>query len=83
MKTAVIWNEIETLRYAVMSGDYRKYHGVYANMLEPDGFQPKGEFENLADQMLEDFSEMIFCSITEFAEAIRDGAHVVECGFLP
>ena len=83
MKTAIIWNEIESLKYAVIDGDLRKYHGIYGNMVEPEGFQPKGEFEDLSFQMSDDFEEIEFCTLDVFAEAIREGAYVIECGFIP
>lgn len=83
MKTAIIWNEIDSLKYAVIDGDFRRYQGIYINMIEPDDFQPKGKFEELGLQMDEDFQYIKFCSIEDFAQAIRDGAYVIECGFLP
>lgn len=83
MKTAVIWNEIEQIKYFVVDGDFRKYQGVYVNMIEPEGFLPKGKFEDIADQMIIDFEDNEFRSIEEFSKAIRDGAYVIECGFFP
>ena len=83
MKTAIIWNEIDSLKYAVIDGDFRKYQGIYVNMIEPDDFHTKGKFEELGELMSADFDGMEFCSIGAFAQAIRDGAYVIECGFLP
>jgi len=67
----------------VLDGDFRRCQGVYANMIEPDDFQPKGKFEELGEQMSMDFDGIEFCSIEDFVKVIRDGAHVIECGFLP
>lgn len=81
MKSAIIWNEIETLRYAVVEGDWREFEGVYINACDSD--------QDVVDRLSalvydETYKEALnFCTIDVFAEAIRNGAVAVECGFLP
>ena len=81
MKSAIIWNEIETLRYAVVEGDWREFEGVYINACDSD--------QDKVDRLLalvydETYRQTLnFCTIDVFAEAIRNGAVAVECGFLP
>lgn len=36
MKTAVIWNEINYIRYTILDGDFRKFHDVYINSVDSD-----------------------------------------------
>ena len=79
-RTALIWNEIEELKYAIVDGDLRKYSGVYIN---------NAEQENLGNEL----SELIFDSkgeykiefseLPEIQDAVIHGAYLVECGFIP
>jgi hypothetical protein len=80
MKTAVIWNEIEELKYAVIDGDLSKYHDLYINSIVDQ------DKEELLDELIElqgNWDDSIFCSIEQFRQAIVDGAKLVECGFIP
>jgi hypothetical protein len=80
MKTAVIWNELEQLRYVVIDGDWNRFQGVYINSVEEQDLQDelvKLVYDGSGKELLP------FVTIDVFAEAIREGAAVVECGFLP
>lgn len=81
MKTAIIWNEIEQIKYTVLDGDYRKYHMVYINSTDSD--------EQLINELDSIFftetgvCKVNFISIDQFADSIRNGAFLIECGFIP
>jgi len=81
MQSAVIWNEIERLRFAVVEGDWSPFQGVYIN----DSSADNKVLDQLSSLVYgEEGQEIIeFCEIEEFAKAIKLGAVAVECGFLP
>jgi len=82
MKTAIIFNEMEEIKYYVLDGDFTKFHGIYINSMDAD--------EELVDKLAstfyddktgEELKEPI--ALSEFVAAIRDGAEVIEIGFIP
>ena len=81
MKTCIIWNEIDDLKYLVLDGDYRKYHNAYIN----DTNSNENLEEELTDIIFNSNGEykVSFISIDEFAEEIKNGASLIECGFIP
>jgi hypothetical protein len=86
MKTAVIWNEIEELKYAVIGGDLSKFQGVYCNSSQPEDFdESNGLYDDLSEELAEVSENFEFVTIDKFASVIREGADckVIECGFLP
>lgn len=81
MKTAIIWNEIEDLKYVVVDGDYTHLHGVYINMADNDPDKER-ELSGLVYDEEFCFKHQPLL-LDAFADAIRDGAALIECGFLP
>ena len=80
MKSALIYNDTEELRYSVVDGDWSEFQGVYIN----DTTQDSDACDKL-NAMLFDPDGTVrieFCHIDEFAQAIRQGAVAVEVGFL-
>ena len=74
MKTAIICNLIgEGIKYLVVDGDKRHLHGY---IIGCDDMEPHIEEEILKTQ------EEKPVTLEEFAQAIRDGAHVIEFGFV-
>ena len=82
MKTAVIWNEFEVIKYLVMDGDLTRFQDIYINSVDDN------------EELQNDLSAIVYnqktwefepeeVEIGVFAAAIRDGALVVECGFIP
>lgn len=80
MKTALIYNDTEELLYAVVDGDWSEFQGVYIN----DSLQDPEVCDELNARLFYDDGKprIKFCHIDEFAQAIREGATVVEVGFL-
>lgn len=80
MKTAIIFNEGD-IQYFVLDGDHRELHGAYINDC------------GTSDEVAQSLSDLFYTtdgqaihepvSIKQFAAAIRDGAFLIECGFLP
>jgi hypothetical protein len=83
MVTAIIWNEIEQLNYAISDKDLRKYHGIYVGAVEPDDFEPSGSYDDMAKELSIEAENFKFVTIAEFADAIKQGAFVIECGSVP
>lgn len=81
LKTAFIFNSIEYISYYIIDGNYKDLHGTYINSCESD--------EILADKLSSLFysddgnqlQEKV--SIDDIVVAIREGACLVEVGFLP
>jgi hypothetical protein len=78
MQSAVIWNEIDQLRYAVVKGDWSRFQGVYIN----DSLANRELVDELTALVYSPEGQTLikFCHIDIFAAAIREGACVVECG---
>ncbi|WP_417744735.1 hypothetical protein [Rosistilla oblonga] len=78
-KSALIWNDIDELLYAVVDGDWSRFQTVYIN--GTDSIDLRKELER---RVCGEEGEYLikFCGIYEFTKAIRDGAVAVECGFL-
>jgi hypothetical protein len=84
MKTAVIYNEIEELKYYVFEGDLRNFQDIYINMCVPEKFFDRPEeYEKLCEQLLINITYATPVTIEEFRQAILTGAYLIECGFLP
>ena len=74
MKTAIIFNRIgDEIKYLVFDGDKRHLHGY---IIGCDDIEPHIEEEILKEQEAEPVT------LEEFAQAIREGAHVIEFGFV-
>lgn len=80
MQTVLIYDQfgIEPLKFAVLDGDYRKFDKAYVNDCSGNG-------DEFGDFLYPEGSEG--CSI-EFIEefpvdAVKNGAFVIVCGFLP
>ncbi len=81
MQTAIIFNHFEYIEYFVIEGDHRNLQNVYINS------------DECADEDCDKLNELFYnedgdviqtpVDINIFAEAIRQGAFVVECGFIP
>lgn len=88
-KTALIWNTFEEVRLSVVNGDWSELNGVYINLYnegtEEDIRQTEEKQDKLSSLVYdEEYQEKIeFCGTEEFAQAVRDGAVVVICGFIP
>lgn len=81
MKSAIVWNEFEELKYAVVDGDWTEFQDIYIN-----GVDDNQELQDkLSSKVYNQDGKTIidFCTIYDFANAIRLGAVVVECGFIP
>jgi len=77
IKTAVIYNEVEELKYLVVDGDWTRFQGIYINSSE--------DTDELSELIYDEYGRyrVEFTDLQGFAAAIRDGALVVQCGFLP
>ena len=84
MKTAIIYNEIEEIKYYVLGGDLRQFNDIYINMCTPEKFfgRPE-EFEILCEQLLTAITDASPVTLEDFRQAIQNGAYLIECGFLP
>lgn len=80
MKTAVIWNEFDTIKYLVVDGDWSRFEGVFINSVDNEELQ-----NELSALVYDSDYQFAIPEVTkqEFANAIRDGAEIVECGFIP
>lgn len=81
-KTAVIWNEFsDGIKLLLVEGDWSRFQGVYINAADSSDELQQELSSRLYDE------EMVFAipevNRKEFAEEIRLGAEIVECGFLP
>jgi hypothetical protein len=77
MKTAVIWVE-DGPQYAVIEDDWARFNGVVM------GEDLDGNLEfDLSNLVFDKDGDYLidFITLEEFAQAIRDGAQVIECGF--
>lgn len=78
MKTAIIYNEVfEQISYYVASGDYRHLHGVYANLTGTDR-----DREDQLVNLIEGDDCLQSVTIEEFQQAIKDGAVLIETGWV-
>ena len=86
MKTVVIWNEIESLRYSVVGGDWTRFEGVYINTTSSDQKLQKLQ-EELADLVYDpDSGDVLinFVGLNSVRIALLDPkVKLVECGFIP
>lgn len=86
MQTAIICNEIDSLRYAKSDDDLSKFNGIYCNSCEPDGFDlSNGSHDDLTDELAEMSENFEFITLDDFVLLIRQDTEckVIECGFLP
>jgi len=81
MKTALIWNEIESLRYAIVEGDMSRFHDVYINSMKSDEMLQDELCKTIYDD--DGLLKIKFCTLRELQDAVVDGAVLVEAGFLP
>lgn len=88
MKTVMIWDTFgeDHLKFSVLDGDYRHLDQVYLGSAVT-----KGDPQNLAPKLEEltslvyddDWKEKIPLSQEFPVDAVKDGAFVIVCGFLP
>lgn len=92
MQTAIIFNEFrEGLKYICLQGDYTHFHGIYINLSgAPDGVDlTDDEYQevcnNLSEVLYDKAGNFVNEQLTlqEFVEKIREGAELIECGFIP
>lgn len=81
MKTAIIFNDFEKLRYFIVDGDRKHLDGIYINV---DTAKPRLE-EELIQLVYGTDGEFILDDVplVVFADAIRGGAFLIEAGFVP
>jgi len=77
MKTAVIWIE-DGPQYFVANGDWTRFNDIIIG--EDTGEALEDELNELIFDANGDY-KIKFITLEEFAQAIRDGAQVIECGF--
>lgn len=80
MKTVLIYDQFgqEPIKFAVLDGDYSRFNGAYVNSCDGNG-------DELGDLLYPDDTGV--CAV-EFVDAfpvdaVKEGAIVVVCGFLP
>ena len=86
MQTAIIWNEIDSLRCAKSDDDLSKFNGIYCNSREPNDFySSNGSHEELTDELAKISENFEFITLDDFVLLIRQDTEckVIECGFLP
>ena len=84
MQTAIIWNEIDNLRYAKSDGDLSKFNDIYCNSCEPDDFDPSnGLYDDLSKELGKASENFEFIMLDDFVLLIRQDAEckVIVCGF--
>ncbi len=80
LKTAVIWNDFESIKYLLVKGDWSRFEGVFINSVDNEELQ-----KELSDMVYDSEYQFVIPNVSkqEFAEEIRQGAEIVECGFIP
>lgn len=80
MKTAVIWNDFETIKFIIVDGDWSRFEGVFINSVNNEELQTE-----LSALVYDAKFNFAIPEVTkkEFAQEIRQGAEIVECGFIP
>lgn len=78
MKTVLIWNEFELgIRFAVVEDDWTRFNGVYVNSTQ-------AQCAELTDLVFDDQGDYKIAFQPEFpVQAVKDGAQVIICGFIP
>lgn len=76
MKTAIIWNGYDEIRYAIVDGDWSTFQGIYI------GSQFSSREIDLSELMFADNGrvKIPFVPLDEFVRYVREGATVIECG---
>ena len=83
MRSAVIWNEFsEGLRFFVIDTDMTKYQDVFINSCEENEVLQQALSSIMYHEDTGE-SRVQFCDLTTFQHAVRGGATIVHCGFLP
>lgn len=80
MKTAIVWNEFESIKYCIVDGDWSEFEGTFING------QWRGKLQKKLSKLAYDDQcefKLNIVSKQEFAQEIRRGAEIVECGFMP
>lgn len=88
MGTAVIWDTSgeDPILFFVVDSDVSHLDGVYVNASYEDENDPwAGWQEEVNNLVYDDAGQQVieFCGKREFEDAIRAGATVIVCGFLP
>jgi len=81
MKSAIIYGEYEYISYFIIEQDMSRFEGVYGNSMS----SPQELQEELFEIMFnaEGYFKHPKVTIKELETAIREGAILVECGFIP
>lgn len=83
-KTAVIWDTVslEKIRFFIVDGDISELDDVYINDAADENDHRQ---DRLSDLVYDDNGNTLveFISKEEFESAVRNGAKVIVCGFLP
>ena len=90
MKTVLIFDQCgqEPIKFVVLDGDYERFSGVYINAVV-EGTKKQRE---LGDKLQEELGEVLYGTDSKFkisvseefpCDAVKEGALVVVCGFLP
>lgn len=83
-KTIIVWNEVEKLEYLLVFDDWRRFNGVYINMIAPKGRTRNWRKlqDELYDLLFENGAKRTV-TLEEARQHIVEGAHLIEAGFLP
>lgn len=79
-KTALIWNSDAEIKYSIVDGDLSKLNGIYLDPCNEWNPEENELFQKIFNSDGE--YKIKFCNLKEFAEAIRNGANIVECGWI-
>jgi len=80
MKSAIIWNEFETISYFIVDEDWTRFQGVYINSLKNEKLQKELGAKVYSEEGIFQPAKI---DISDFVVEIREGAKLVECGFIP
>ncbi len=86
IKTAVIFNIFERVEFFVVEGDWTRFQDVYINSVNDCNIENYEGLQAELQQLVYNYEGVYKIHPVEnivFAQAIRDGALIVECGFMP
>ena len=78
MHTVIVWDEMEgDIKFAVVSGDQTRFNECYINNCEDD------ELVDALNKLQESEEFASTLGKTFPYQAVKDGAKVIVCGFIP
>jgi hypothetical protein len=86
IKTAVIFNTYEELVFFVVDGDWTRFQDVYINSINDCNIENYEGLQAELQQLVYDHEGTYKIQPVEnivFAQELRDGALIVECGLMP